>query len=103
MPIRHFAPDEAPNDVARALYLFTAPTRAVVLHYVVGHPGATASEAEAATGRASARPVLLELERLGFLTGDLPTMDRAGRTVRFTADQSEIDEAMRALHAWLSP
>lgn len=100
MPASLSNPPDMPEDAQRAQRAFSAPTRAVVLRHLIVSPGSTATEIVAETGATAVHPALLELERLGFVVGDIPG-NRNGRKVRYSVDRQAVRAALDSLTRWL--
>jgi DNA-binding transcriptional ArsR family regulator len=96
-------PADAPEGASRALRALSAPTRVVTLRYLLDHDGATPAEIVAGTNATAIHPALLELEHLGFVTGDLAPGLRRGKSVRYTLDRAELARCLAELNAWMLP
>jgi hypothetical protein len=100
MPASLSHPPQMPEAALRAQRATAAPTRAVVLRYLIQNPASTATEIGAATGAKAIHPALLELEQLGFVTGDIEG-NRNGRKVRYTVDRVALRDALDAFTRWV--
>lgn len=103
MPIQLPYPADAPEGVARALRALSAPTRVSTIRYLLDHASATPAEIIDATAATAVHPALIELEKLGFVTGDLPAGERRGKPVRYSLNHDEFRACVDALHAWILP
>ena len=102
MSIRRQIPD-LPAHLADLFEALQNPTRVMVLRYVVAHPLASRPDIQEATGAAIA-PVhraLAALEDAGYLVADVPSGERSGRTVRYSADRGKLSADAGALFGWL--
>jgi DNA-binding transcriptional ArsR family regulator len=103
VPIQLPYPADAPERVARALRALSAPTRVVTLRHLLSHDSATPAEIIESTAATAVHPALIELERLGFVTGDIPAGARQGKAVRYSLNRAELSACLDELRAWMVP
>lgn len=103
VPIQLPYPADAPERVARALRALSAPTRVVTLRHLLSHDSATPAEIIESTAATAVHPALIELERLGFVTGDIPAGARQGKAVRYSLNRAELRTCLDEMRAWMVP
>lgn len=90
-----------PDGAQRAVEAVSNPTRLLTIWYLADHPGSTPREIITNTSASTVYLVLPELERLRFVTADLPAGARHGREVHYTLDAVAFAGALAELQRWI--
>lgn len=91
-----------PDGARRAVEAVSNPTRLLTIWYLADHPGSTPREIITHTSASTVYLVLPDLERLGFVSTDLPIGKRHGRDVHYTLNADALASALGELQRWIS-